>query len=228
MLPACCARGRVRDLTGFLATRPMPLPCSKTPAEPSRASPLAALPTPPPVYPNRRPQRVHNLEANTGLQHPQSTLHEWRRRPPCKTRFRLAGCAFAGRGSNPLGRFERFQVTSPSSFPGLLLSQGSSIARRRLRDPNRCCAISPVTPIVSPSRIAASLQPTALSDQFFGSSLAVVASGHEQPVPLFQQLARDNSSGGADVREVYPLSLRNVEDLLAERGIDISHETVRF
>jgi putative transposase len=26
----------------------------------------------------------------------------------------------------------------------------------------------------------------------------------------------------------YPLSLRNVEDLLAERGIDISHETVRW
>jgi putative transposase len=26
----------------------------------------------------------------------------------------------------------------------------------------------------------------------------------------------------------YPLSLRNVEDLLAERGVDISHETVRF
>jgi hypothetical protein len=26
----------------------------------------------------------------------------------------------------------------------------------------------------------------------------------------------------------YPLSLRNVEDLLAERGIDISHETVWF
>jgi putative transposase len=26
----------------------------------------------------------------------------------------------------------------------------------------------------------------------------------------------------------YPLSLRNVEDLLAKRGIDVSHETVRF
>jgi putative transposase len=26
----------------------------------------------------------------------------------------------------------------------------------------------------------------------------------------------------------YPLSLRNVEDLLAECGIDISHETIRF
>jgi putative transposase len=26
----------------------------------------------------------------------------------------------------------------------------------------------------------------------------------------------------------YPLSLRNVEDLLAERGIEVSYETVRF
>ena len=26
----------------------------------------------------------------------------------------------------------------------------------------------------------------------------------------------------------YPLSLRNVEDLLHERGIDVSHEAVRF
>jgi putative transposase len=26
----------------------------------------------------------------------------------------------------------------------------------------------------------------------------------------------------------YPLSLRNIEDLLHERGIDVAHETVRF
>ena len=26
----------------------------------------------------------------------------------------------------------------------------------------------------------------------------------------------------------FPLSLRNVEDLLHERGVDISHETIRF
>jgi putative transposase len=26
----------------------------------------------------------------------------------------------------------------------------------------------------------------------------------------------------------FPLSLRNIEDLLHERGIDVSHETVRF
>ena len=82
--------------------------------DPSRAgkiSPLAALSTPPPVNPNRRPQREHNIEADTGLQHPLSTLHERRRRRPCKTRFRPAGCASTGRGSNPLDRVERFQVT---------------------------------------------------------------------------------------------------------------------
>lgn len=26
----------------------------------------------------------------------------------------------------------------------------------------------------------------------------------------------------------FPLSMRNVEDLLHERGVDVSHETVRF
>jgi len=35
--PACCTRGRERDLTGFLAIHPMPLPCSKTPVEPARS-----------------------------------------------------------------------------------------------------------------------------------------------------------------------------------------------
>ena len=97
------------------------------PGRAGKTSPLAVVPTPPPAQPNRRPQRVHNLEANTGLQLPLSTLHERRRRPPCKTRFRLAGCASTGRGSNPLDRFERFQATLPFSFPGLVLSQGQYV-----------------------------------------------------------------------------------------------------
>jgi hypothetical protein len=46
------------------------------PGRVDKTSPLAILPTPPPAYPSRRPQRVHNLEANTGLRHPLSTLHE--------------------------------------------------------------------------------------------------------------------------------------------------------
>ena len=104
------------------------------PGRAGKTSPLAVVPTPPPAKPNRRPQRVHNLEANTGLQHPLSTLHKRRRRLPCKTCFRLAGCASTGRGSNPLDRFERFQVTS------ILPSRTSPVARvvfmKPATDPN--------------------------------------------------------------------------------------------
>ena len=66
----------------------------------------------PPDPTRRRLRRLHDFEAATGLQRPLSTLHERRCRRPCKTRFRLAGSAFAARASNPPGRVERFQVTS--------------------------------------------------------------------------------------------------------------------
>jgi len=39
LCPAWRTRGRERDLSGFLAIHPMPLPCSKTPAEPTRPRP---------------------------------------------------------------------------------------------------------------------------------------------------------------------------------------------
>ena len=124
LLPAFHARGRVWDLSGFLAIPPMPLPCSKTPTEPTGPRLVAVLPMLPPGPTHRRPQLVPNLEANTGLQHPLPTLHEGRCRRPCKARFRLAGCAFAGRELNPLDRIERFQVTS------ILLSRISPDASR--------------------------------------------------------------------------------------------------
>ena len=108
----CFAYGHRQDLSGFLATHPAPLPCSKTPAEPVDAWPFAAFPMLPPDPTRRRLQRLHDFEAATGLRCPLSTLHERRCRRPCKTRFRLAGSAFAGRASNPLGRVERFQATS--------------------------------------------------------------------------------------------------------------------
>jgi putative transposase len=63
--------------------------------------------------------------------------------------------------------------------------------------------------------------------KFFMPSLAVVLQAMSNPFRYF------NSSPEV-IRLVvmmyvrHPLSLRNVEDLLAERGIDISHETVRF
>jgi hypothetical protein len=68
------------------------------PGQPTRPRLLVVSPTPPPVHPHRRPQLGTFIEANTGLQHPLSTLHERRRRLPCKTRFQLAGCASTERG----------------------------------------------------------------------------------------------------------------------------------
>ena len=66
----------------------------------------------PPGPTNRRLRHDHDFEADTRLQRPLSTLREHRCRCPRKTRFRLAGCAFTGRGSNPLGHDERFPATS--------------------------------------------------------------------------------------------------------------------
>ena len=116
----------MRDLTGFLAIHPMPLHCSKTPGRAGKDLRLgdladAALGPPRPKASSTR--RYIILEAVTGPQHHLSALHERRCRHPCKTRFRLAGSAFAGRASNPLGHDERFQVTS------ILLSRTSPVAR---------------------------------------------------------------------------------------------------
>ena len=66
-----------------------------------------------------------------------------------------------------------------------------------------------------------------VSEQFFGPPLTWYLRAMRSPFRYF------NSSPEV-IRLVvmmylrYPLSLRNVEDLLAERGIDISHETVQF
>ena len=103
--------GQKQDLSGFLVTPPIPLPCSKTPAEPVFLA-IADFPMLPPDPTRRRLQHLHDFEATAGLQYPLSTLHERRCRHPCKTRFRPAGSAFTGRASNPLGHDERFQVIS--------------------------------------------------------------------------------------------------------------------
>ena len=53
---------------------------------------------------------------------------------------------------------------------------------------------------------------------------------HEQtqPFQVVQDEPRDHPPGGNDVCSLSAVAPRNVEDLLHERGIDVSHETVRF
>ncbi len=98
------------------------------PGRTDTASPLSVLPMLPPVPTLRRLQRHHDFGANPRLRCLLPTLHERRCRRPCKARFRLAGCAFTGRESNPLDRFERFRTTCSSSFPGLTLTQAGHTA----------------------------------------------------------------------------------------------------
>jgi hypothetical protein len=87
------------------------------PGRAERTSSVTVLPVLPPDPTDRRLSALHDFGATPGLQHPLSTLHERRCRRPCKTRFRLAGCAFTGRGANPLDDFERFQVLHSRACP---------------------------------------------------------------------------------------------------------------
>src|SRR6516225_4061847 len=73
------------------------------------SSPVAATSMLPPLPIRRRPQRYPDFGANPQLQHSLPYASRVALPHTCKARFRLAGCAFAGRDSNPLDRYERFQ-----------------------------------------------------------------------------------------------------------------------
>jgi hypothetical protein len=111
-VPVFSVRGRERDLSCFLAIHPIPLPGSQTPAGPAGPRHLRSCRCCPRLT-NTEGSSVERISRlNPGLWYPLPTLHEPRCRRPCKARFRLAGCAFAGGVSNPLDRYERFQFTS--------------------------------------------------------------------------------------------------------------------
>ena len=95
------SRGRERDLPGSQAIRPMPLPRSRTPAEPTIPRLLTGSSMLPPLFGQRRLQRDRDVGAIAGLQHLLPTLHEWCCHHPCKARFRLAGSPLPG-GSRTL------------------------------------------------------------------------------------------------------------------------------
>ena len=130
------AHGQEQDLPGSLATHPVTLRRSTTPDDPSRLAARGAAGAAPRLTALKASSlQLSRLTAT--LRNLLSTLHDARCRAPCKTRFRLAGCAFAGRESNPLGSVGRFQIIS-SPFPGLRLKLGHSsmpIDRFEIRRP---------------------------------------------------------------------------------------------
>jgi hypothetical protein len=100
--PAGCTRGHVRDLTGSLAIRPMPLPGSRTPAEPTRPRPWRSCRCCPRPL-DTQGLRDINFEADTGLQHPLSTLQERRRRQPRQDSLPAGGLRLCREGVEPSG-----------------------------------------------------------------------------------------------------------------------------
>ena len=120
------SRGREWDLSGSQATHPVPLPRSKTPAEP----------TFPRQWRSRRccPCRCQNkgfsiahIGATAGLQHLLSTLQGRCCHRHMQDSLPAGWLAFAGRELNPLDRYERFPscyISSP--FPEFILTLDSS------------------------------------------------------------------------------------------------------
>ena len=84
------SRGRRRDLTGSQAIHPVPLPRSKTPAGPTIPHPDGVVDAAP-AQPTAKAPAIIISRLLTRLQHLLPTLHDGRRRTPCKARFRLVG-----------------------------------------------------------------------------------------------------------------------------------------
>jgi len=102
------SRGRKRDLTGSQATHPMSLPRSKTPAGPTIPHPDGVVDAAP-AQPTAKAPAIKISRLLTRLQHLLPTLHDGRRRTPCKGSLPAGWLTFTGRELNPLDRDERFQ-----------------------------------------------------------------------------------------------------------------------
>ena len=110
------SRGRERDLPGSQAFRSVPLPRSRTPAEPTLPRLVTVSSMLPPLPSQRGLQRNGNFGATTRLQHLLPTLHEWCCHHPCKARFRLAGSPLPGGNSTHWTATKGFRSHSRSPF----------------------------------------------------------------------------------------------------------------
>ena len=154
-VPAYFACGRKRDLTGSLAIHPMPLPCSKTPAEPPEPRPWR--------FRRCCPRATHaeglRMHIISRLTHGFSIRCLRFTSDVAVAYARLASgwraAPLPGGGRTLWIASKGFRIYIPFSFPGLSLSQGSSTPRRRSPGRRRCSPICRVTRTGSPSRTAA-------------------------------------------------------------------------
>lgn len=96
------SRGRERDLPGFQAVHPVPLPRSRTPAESTIPRLFVGLVDAAPASRTAKASACQLFRGSiTRLQHLLPTLQEWCCHHPCKARFRPAGLPLPG-GSRTL------------------------------------------------------------------------------------------------------------------------------
>jgi hypothetical protein len=105
------SRGHKRELSGFLVAHPVPLPCSKTPAEPERPD-RSGFPMLPPHPTRRRLRRSHDFEAYHRASVPAVYASRVMLPSPMQDSLPAGGLRLCREGVEPSGSHERFQVTS--------------------------------------------------------------------------------------------------------------------
>ena len=116
------SRGRERDLPGSQAVHPVPLPRSRTPAESTIPRLFVGLVDAAPASQTAKASACQLFRGYRAASAPAAYASRMMLPPPLQSSLPAGWLAFTGRESDPLDRFERFQITFSSPFPGLLLA----------------------------------------------------------------------------------------------------------
>ena len=116
------SRGRERDLPGFQAVHPVPLPRSSTPAESTIPRLFLGLVDAAPASQTAKASACQLFRGYRAASAPAAYASRMVLPPPLQSSLPAGWLAFTGRESNPLDRFERFQITFSFPFPGLTLA----------------------------------------------------------------------------------------------------------
>ena len=105
------SRGRERDLPGSQAVHPVPLPRSRTPAESTIPRLFVGLVDAAPASQTAKASACQLFRGYRAASAPAAYASRMMLPPPLQSSLPAGWLAFTGRESNPLDRFERFQIT---------------------------------------------------------------------------------------------------------------------
>ena len=110
-LAGMLSRGRERDLPGSQAVHPVPLPRSRTPAESTIPRLFVGLVDAAPASQTAKASACQLFRGYRAASAPAAYASRMMLPPPLQSSLPAGWLAFTGRESNPLDRFERFQIT---------------------------------------------------------------------------------------------------------------------